>query len=702
MFLSSLLFKASCRNPRKGGGVGKIITKGVFENMDYREWRRETEEIIRKRAIEYLKPDRSGKGYICPVCGSGSGPKGTGMTSKDGNIHFTCWAGCFTNADIFEIIGKQYGQSDFNEQFKRACEEFGMSYENNDLLANTNSKFNMALKMQSNPVRVAEDYTDFYSRAAANLAKTNYHRGLTEKTLKKFKVGYVEEWRHPKFSDKAPVSRRLIIPIWSGGYLARAVDSNVAKDFQKLRVGEVKLFNLDALKQNQQPVYVVEGEIDALSIIDAGGQALALCSTSNWKKLIEIVKAQPPEMPLIITLDNDKAGKGSIENLAEGFNKINFFSYRHYSLPESYKDANEFLMSDRNGFMEWVEAGKFLDFEAVKEEAAERKQEASEAFEREAVSYHLNDFLMKVKHNREGVAISTGFKNLDEMLDGGFYPGLYVLGANSSIGKTSLLLQIADNIAKAGHGVLYFSMEMSSDELISKSLSRLSLIKSMELFHSKDYAKTTRGVLLGRYNSQEGAILAKSVQEYHEYGERLHIMEGIGDIGIEEIKAKTDEFLEYMGKPPVIVIDYMQIIAPYSDKMTDKQNTDKNVVELKRLSRDYGIPIFGISSFNRESYRAPVSMASFKESGAIEYTSDVLIGLQYYGWDWKEKEKENERIMRLNGISKQMSMLAKQGSFQPIQAKILKNRNGVKGDLFFEFFPKFNYFREAMNTPNEE
>ena len=95
-------------------------------------------------------------------------------------------------------------------------------------------------------------------------------------------------------------------------------------------------------------------------------------------------------------------------------------------------------------------------------------------------------------------------------------------------------------------------------------------------------------------------------------------------------------------------------------------------------------------------------MASFKESGAIEYTSDVLIGLQYFGWDFKSGEKENERLVRLNNTSQQMSVLAQQGSFQPIQAKILKNRNGVKRDLFFEFFPKFNYFREAKNEAHEE
>jgi replicative DNA helicase len=70
-------------------------------------------------------------------------------------------------------------------------------------------------------------------------------------------------------------------------------------------------------------------------------------------------------------------------------------------------------------------------------------------------------------------------------------------------------------------------------------------------------------------------------------------------------------------------------LAPYEPRASDKQNTDKAVFELKRLSRDFKIPIVGISSLNRENYNNKISMSAFKESGAIEYSSDVLISLQF-------------------------------------------------------------------------
>ncbi len=228
----------------------------------------------------------------------------------------------------------------------------------------------------------------------------------------------------------------------------------------------------------------------------------------------------------------------------------------------------------------------------------------------------MNDFAEFVLKNKSG-GISTGFENLDKLLDGGLYPGLYVIGANSSLGKTTLVLQIADSIAKSGQGVLIFSLEMSRFELIAKTLSRMSFVRSLEEYKSTVYAKTTRSVLLGSYNNEfDSGIIAEAMNEYSDWGRNIYITEGIGNVGVSHVKEKVEEFRKFRNETPVVIIDYLQILAPYSIKMTDKQNVDKNITELKRLSRDFNISVLGVSSFNRESYSAPVSMASFKESGS--------------------------------------------------------------------------------------
>ena len=656
-----------------------------------KEERQDIERYIKERATDYFTPDKSGNGYICPICGSGSGKNGTGITEnpKDKG-HFTCWAGCFKNADIFEIIGKQFNLTDFNEVFNKACEIFRISIDHDNNYTRPSPKPKTA---QSNPTPTQsvdpEDLSEFFRQAAANLTKTDYHRGISIETLKRFNVGFMSQWR---VNEKAPTSPRLIIPNDGGGYLARDTRPNLTEQeaqYKKMRPKgkTISLFNSRALNQTSKPVFVVEGEIDALSIIDVGGEAVALCSVANIGKLIEAVKERANKIPpLIIQLDNDIAGQANIKKLIDGLKEIKFFSYRHLALPESYKDANEFLMKDRAKFTEWVKAGEKLDFTA---EAEER-----EKFESEGGANIVNEFANFVLKNKSGGGITTGFENLDKLLDGGLYPGLYVVGAISSLGKTTFIMQIADGIAQSGQGVLIFSLEMSKYELLAKTLSRMSFIKSLKKYQSTCYAKTTRSVLLGRYHNEiDSNIIVEAMRDYSEWGSNIHITEGIGNIGVAEIKAKIEEFKKFRNKAPVVVIDYLQILAPFNLKMTDKQNVDKNILELKRLSRDFEIPILGISSFNRENYNAPVSMASFKESGAIEYSSDVLIGLQYQGWDYEENETEPARTKRLRRLRNDLWLKAQNLSSQDIQLKILKNRNGIKSDLLFDFFPAFNYFR---------
>jgi replicative DNA helicase len=239
---------------------------------------------------------------------------------------------------------------------------------------------------------------------------------------------------------------------------------------------------------------------------------------------------------------------------------------------------------------------------------------------------------------------------------------------------------------------------MARNELIAKSVSRLTLIKDLEENGTTANAKTTRGILTGTryrdYSQTERKLIQDAIAAYGQYGANIYITEGIGNVGIEEIRDKVQKHIKLTGKASVVVIDYLQIIAPADIRATDKQNTDKAVLELKRLSRDYSIPVIGISSFNRDNYTAPVNLASFKESGAIEYSSDVLIGLQYEGMDYQEGEADGARQKRIRELVKTAEQQGRSGQAQNIQVKILKNRNGSKGDAILDFYPMFNYFTE--------
>lgn len=320
-------------------------------------------------------------------------------------------------------------------------------------------------------------------------------------------------------------------------------------------------------------------------------------------------------------------------------------------------------------------------------EVAERSQEMLNAFvkEKELDDYlkessgaYVGDWWENIKLKKDSVAIPTGFQMLDEKLDGGLYDGLYTFGAVSSLGKTTFLLQIFDQLASKGYDVMIFSLEMSRDELIAKSISRITYGLD------KERAKTVRQLQDANkhdfFDELDFEVVEKAKENYIKRGKHIFIQDGLGDITVHEVRDRIKKHVELTGRKPIVLIDYLQILAPYSEKMGDKQNIDRNVLELKRISRDFVIPVVVVSSFSRAAYNTEVSMASFKEAGSIEYTSDVLVGLQPFGIGTEgfnmEEFKNNQQ--------------------RKIELVVLKNRNGITGvKLDFVFHSKYNFYRES-------
>lgn len=331
-------------------------------------------------------------------------------------------------------------------------------------------------------------------------------------------------------------------------------------------------------------------------------------------------------------------------------------------------------------------------------ESSNRKQELiEERYRNSSISGHLGDFVKGISKSASTPPTSTGFQSLDQALGGGLYEGLYTIGAVTSLGKTTLVLQIADQIAQSGKDVLIFSLEMARTELMAKSISRHTLDIVKREGQPISNAKTGRGITDGtryeNYSRAENKVIANAVEEYSKYTDHLFVYEGIGNIGISEIRKAIEKHTAIRGEAPIVVIDYLQILAPPDYRMTDKQATDRNIVEMKRISRDYKTAVIGISSYNRENYkkgsdsRGAVTLEAFKESGALEYTSDVAIGLQFAGAGSKDFDITE----------------AKKRDPRKIELVILKNRNGKSwGKVPFTYYPLFNAFEEGTQEDEEE
>ena len=650
--------------------------------------KQEVTEAVKERLTEYVESitDHSRKGnkkaYICPLCSSGTGRNATGAftITPDGNS-WKCFA-CDKGGDTLDLIGYVEGIDDYNSKLTRAGELFNMTidvpareYQNKDKTAqNTDTRNSMHTPTSGN-------YLAFYKQANDNIQATNYpeKRGLSKAILDRFKIGYVENWKHPNAPENVTGSPRLIIPVTQTSYLARDTRDNIPdyqKQYAKTKVGGSDIFNGRAFIDDlDKPIFIVEGEIDALSIMEVGGVAVALGSTSNAKKLAGMVRDKQLERPLILALDNDSKGRKAQAEL-EALLQAQKTPYTVAMLTEgAIKDPNEMLIKNREVFTARVE------------DAIKNARDDKEKYLETSTDNYVQDFLNGIADSVNTPSISTGFPILDKCLDGGFYEGLYIVGAISSLGKTTLVSQIADQVASRGHDVLIFSLEMARSEIMAKSISRHTVMEVLQTGGDMKNAKTVRGITAGnryeKYNSTERELIKNAVQTYSGYAKHIYITEGVGDLGVNQIRATVEKHTRYTGNTPLVIVDYLQILAPANERATDKQNTDKAVMELKRISRDFKTPVIGISSFNRDNYNNAVSMQAFKESGAIEYSSDILIGLQLKGAGQKDFDATE----------------AKSKNPREIELVILKNRNGKTGDKVpFQFYPMFNYFVEN-DTP---
>ena len=120
---------------------------------------------------------------------------------------------------------------------------------------------------------------DYYRERMEHIKESDYlgKRGISPETAARFMLGYDPAWRHPKAPAAVPTTPRLIIPTSKESYLARDTRENLdeqAKQYAKSKVGSVHLYNPQALDREQEALFITEGEIDALSIVEAGGEAV--------------------------------------------------------------------------------------------------------------------------------------------------------------------------------------------------------------------------------------------------------------------------------------------------------------------------------------------------------------------------------------------------------------------------------------------
>lgn len=273
--------------------------------------------------------------------------------------------------------------------------------------------------------------------------------------------------------------------------------------------------------------------------------------------------------------------------------------------------------------------------------------------------------------------IPTGFKRLDYIMGGGLPNGLTILGAVASLGKSTFSLQIAQNISSRGIPVIFFSLEMSKHEITLKSLQRY--------FFNTTANPVSRSKIKELLKNNDDS-LNEAIEACRNETKTLFIVErnpGGGNFSGEDIFKYVKKFIDDTGTEPVVFVDYLQILDSPARFISDKVTVDKNIQELWRIANQYQIPVFVISSVNRDSYNRSISFSSFKESGGIEYSADMVLGMQYTSLHGKKEDKYFDIDAE------------KKRDPREIEIFVLKHRYGKTGESsFFDFYPTFNSFEE--------
>ena len=257
--------------------------------------------------------------------------------------------------------------------------------------------------------------------------------------------------------------------------------------------------------------------------------------------------------------------------------------------------------------------------------------------------------------------IPSGFYDLDSFTQGFQKSDLIIIAGRPSMGKTALALNIGLNVIKKTKlPVLFFSLEMSKEQLIYRLLTNESNIGSMRLktgnLYKDDWLKINTII-------KDLSFLPFFIDD-------------TPNISIQDIKAKVKKILFEQNQIGLIIIDYLQLMQYNNFKIDNRaQELSQITRSLKNIAREFQVPVLALSQLSRNVEnrinKRPI-LSDLRESGSIEQDADLVLMLyreSYY----------NESI--ITSDTKNL-----------VELIIAKHRNGPVGTIQLEFDPKHTKF----------
>lgn len=229
---------------------------------------------------------------------------------------------------------------------------------------------------------------------------------------------------------------------------------------------------------------------------------------------------------------------------------------------------------------------------------------------------------------------ATGFKDIDERLNGLQNTDLMILAGRPGSGKSTLAFNIARNISKTDH-VVIFSMEMSDSQIVEKMYS--------------SYGVPLKGIRTGQMEDEDWGNFSNAVQRTMQLSLTI---DDRGALKPEQIRSKCLRLKRKYGHLGLVVIDYIQLMA--TNKSTNRTDSVTQITgALKALAKELDSPILALSQLSREvekrSNKRPI-LSDLRDSGSIEQDADIIQFIyrdDYYA-EMEGRESEAPGIAEIN------------------------------------------------------
>lgn len=285
---------------------------------------------------------------------------------------------------------------------------------------------------------------------------------------------------------------------------------------------------------------------------------------------------------------------------------------------------------------------------------------------RSVLDYLLEKPTEEEKERGRITSIKSNFAKLDEWLGGFQRSDLIILGAGTSVGKTSLVLSIARNAAIVqGCRVAIFSFEMSRDAIVQR-------------FLASEADVDIKILRLGQMTEKEEK---KVIDAMGHLAEAEIYIDDTPQIKVAEMRSKARRLFYEKGGLDLIIIDYLQLIGTNGKGDNRVQELTEITHSLKALSRELNVPVLAVSQLSRavdmRTSHMP-QLSDLRESGSIEQDADVVLliyreELYFDKEQWLKMHPAKEENEYPKGIA---------------EIHIAKHRNGPIGQINLRFIPK--------------